>query len=408
MLDQSLADELPQRIDQFTDFLRGQTYAQGSIKHYQQSCRHFVVWLQQNSTVAAAINEVAIEQFAVHRCRCPGHFVLNSRRNEQYLFHIRRFLRFLVSIGVVPDAAASRGVSQPDDLRAFRDWLRRHRGTGELSIQKYVGTLKTLLVKLGNDPSRYDAALINRVLLENLESTSRINAQYMCGTLRMYLRYLASTGACSPALIGAIPRIPRWRLATMPRYILKDDVERVIASCDSTTTRGLRDRAILLLLARLALRGGDVASLCLDDIDWDKALIRVAGKTRHAVALPLPQDVGDALLAYIERARPRTDTTKVFMRTIAPCRPFSCSSPISIIVREALKRAGVKNVNLRGAYLLRHSAATHMLRSGATLEEVGTLLRHRSPETTAIYAKVDTTMLACVAQPWMGVPHVNK
>jgi site-specific recombinase XerD len=194
----------------------------------------------------------------------------------------------------------------------------------------------------------------------------------------------------------------------MPRYILKDDVERVIASCDLTTTRGLRDRAILLLLARLALRGGDVASLCLDDIDWDKALIRVAGKTRHAVALPLPQDVGDALLAYIERARPRTDTTKVFMRTIAPCRPFSCSSPISIIVREALKRAGVKNVNLRGAYLLRHSAATHMLRSGATLEEVGTLLRHRSPETTAIYAKVDTTMLACVAQPWMGVPHVNK
>lgn len=179
-------------------------------------------------------------------------------------------------------------------------------------------------------------------------------------------------------------------------------MERVIASCDPTTPRGLRDRAILLLLARLALRGGDVANLHLQDIDWDNALLRVAGKTRYEVALPLPQDAGDALLAYIERARPTVDSSKVFIRVIAPFVPLASSSAITCIVRDALKRAGVDNANLRGAYLLRHSAATNMLRSGATLNAVGALLRHRSPETTTIYAKVDTPMLSHVVQPWIG------
>lgn len=239
-------------------------------------------------------------------------------------------------------------------------------------------------------------------MLENLQSVSRVGAQQMCGSLRMYLRFLASRGECSPALVGAIPRIPRWRLATLPRYILNDDVERVIASCDPTTPKGLRDRAVLLLLARLALRGGDVVSLRLQDIDWDDALIRVAGKTRYTVALPLPQDVGDALAAYIEHGRPPVDSEVVFIRSIAPYKPFANSGAISIVVREALKSVGVDNPNLRGAHLLRHSAATNMVRSGATLEAVGALLRHRSPDTTAIYAKVDTTMLMQVAQPWIG------
>lgn len=287
-------------------------------------------------------------------------------------------------------------------LQGFREWLRRHRGIGERRISAHLRMIEKLLPYLGDDPARYDATLVNRIILQNLENTSRVGAQQMCGSLRMYLRYLASTGRCSPALIGAIPRIPRWRLATLPRYILNDDVERVIASCDLTTPRGLRDRAILLLLARLALRAGDVANLRLQDIDWDRALISVAGKTNRMVALPLPQDAGDALLTYIEHGRPAVKADKIFIRTIAPFVPFSCSSPISIVVRDALKRAGVKNANLRGAYLLRHSAATNMLRTGATLDAVGAVLRHRSPETTAIYAKVDTSMLAKVVQPWIG------
>ena len=402
MLNAADLKDAHERIDQFTNYLREKSYAKGTIYQYRHSCRHFTAWLHQRRVALAEIDDAIVERFAVHRCNCPGMFVQKRRRNREYLFKIRRFIRFLVTIGVISGGTTRLEGAKADDLIAFRDWLRRHRGIGELTISDHCRTIKILLAQLGNDPSRYDAALINRVMLQNLSSSSRLSAQRMCRSLRMYLRYLATIGTCSPALVGAIPRIPRWRLATMPRYILNDDVERVIASCDPTTPRGLRDRAILLLLARLALRGGDVSNLHLHDIDWDKSLIKVAGKTRHAVALPLPQDVGDALLAYIERARPRVDTSKVFIRVIAPFEPFASSSPIAIIVRDALKRAGVKNANLRGAYLLRHSAATNMLRAGATLEAVGAVLRHRSPETTAIYAKVDTTMLSQVAQPWIG------
>jgi site-specific recombinase XerD len=389
------------RVDEFSSYLREQGYSAGTLLHYQRCSRHFVTWLRQSHIAFSDVDEAILERFAGHDCICPGAFVLKAERNRDYLFKIHRFVRFLAAIHVIP-ATSKADPRESDRLLGFNDWLRRHRGIGPRTILAHAKAIMGLLPQLGDDHGKYDAALLNRIMLEKFESTSRESARKMCGSLRMYLRFLAATGACPPALVGAIPKIPRWRLATLPRYILNDDVERVIASCDPTTPRGLRDRAILLLLARLALRGGDVANLDLHDIDWENALIRVSGKTRHTVALPMPQDVGNALLAYIEHARPSVDSSKVFIRVIAPFKPFSCSSPIGIVVRDALKRAGVENVNLRGAYLLRHSAATNMLRSGASLEAVGAVLRHRSPDTTTIYAKVDTKMLLQVAQPWIG------
>ena len=264
MSDQPYLAGALQCVDDFGRYLREQGYAEGTIKHYGHSCRHFVVWLDQHEIGLATIDEEIVERFAVHKCTCPGMFVQKARRNRAYLATIHRFVRYLATIGVITIAAS--GEHGDDRLHAFRDWLRRHRGTGERRILAHAQVVTKLLPQLGDDPERYDAALINQVMLKNLESTSRVSAQQMCGSLRMYLRFLAATGACSPALVGAIPRVPRWRLATLPRYILNDDVERVIASCDPTTPRGLRDRAILLLLARLALRGGDVANLHLHDI----------------------------------------------------------------------------------------------------------------------------------------------
>ncbi|SMB28216.1 Site-specific integrase/recombinase (modular protein) [Sterolibacterium denitrificans] len=398
----------PARFDDGTAYLAGfatylgeQGYAPTTVESYERCCRHFVVWLRQHHLRLCDVDEAVLRRFYVHDCICPGLYVCNAERDQNYRTKVQRFARFLATIGVIRSAVQA---SRPEDDRlwAFKDWLRRHRGIGESSIGRYAQLITRLLPQLGDDPGRYDAALINQVLLENMDGASQEGVRQFCGALRMYLRFLVATGACRPGLQGAIPRVPRWRMATLPRYILHDDVERVIASCDPTTHRGLRDRAILLLLARLALRGGDVAHLRLEDIDWNNGLIRVSGKTRHEVALPLAQDVGDALLAYIEHARPQVDTDKVFIRAIAPFKPFSSSSPIAIIVRDALTRAGIDNANLRGAYLLRHSAATHMLRSGATLEAVSTVLRHRSPETTTIYAKVDAPMLAQVVQPWIG------
>jgi integrase len=178
-----------------------------------------------------------------------------------------------------------------------------------------------------------------------------------------------------------------------------DDIERVIDSCDLTTRIGIRDRAILLLLARLALRGNDVVNLRLSDIDWRHAQLQVCGKSKRAVRLPLPQEVGDALLDYIEHARPRVDEDKVFLRALPPYRP---PGKISHVVSLALQRAGVDSPSGRGAHLIRHSAATGLVRSGASLESIGALLRHRSPNSTAIYAKVNVPMLQEVAQPWIG------
>lgn len=400
MSDQKISiDGAPDYIGAFETNLHDRGYTSGSIKQYRQCCRHFVAWLDQAGIGFEAVDDQAIERFSRHSCSCPR-TPRRSKRTRRYMGLVEGFVRFLEDRGVIPRRIRQDGGG--DDLASFRAWLRRHRGTGEAGINRHADTIAKLRPILGDDPRRYDAALINRVVMRNLDGGSRYSTQQMCGSLRMYLRFLAASGSCPPALVGAIPRVPNWRLATLPRYILNDDVERVIASCDLTTNRGIRDRAILLLLARLALRAGDVAGLDLSDIDWDNALIRVAGKTRRAVALPLPQDAGDALLAYIERARPAAASTRVFIRVIAPVEPFASSSPVTIIVRDALKRAGIENVNLRGAYLLRHSAATNMLRNGATLDAVGAVLRHRSPDTTAIYAKVDVAMLSQVAQPWIG------
>ena len=401
MSEQSDLEDAVHRIDGFANYLAEQGYAKGTIDHYRHCCHHFTRWLQQRRVALTAIDETIVEQFLDHDCRCLKVVIRRTKRGRAYVSRIRRFVRYLVTIGVLT-GGASTACCETDHLRAFRDWMRRHRGTCEKTTLAHARTITGLLPQLGDDPGRYDAALINQVISKKLENISRVSAQQLCCSLRMYIRFLAATGRCSPALIGAIPRIPQWQLSALPRYILNDDVERVIASCDPTTAHGLRDRAVLLLLARLALRAGDVVNLQLHDIDWENALIRVAGKTRRTVALPLPQDAGDALLAYIEHARPVVDSTKIFIRVMAPFKPFASSTAVTIIVRNALDRAGVENANLRGAYLLRHSAATNMLRSGATLDAVGALLRHRSPETTAIYAKVDTSMLSQVVQPWIG------
>lgn len=165
---------------------------------------------------------------------------------------------------------------------------------------------------------------------------------------------------------------------------------------------GRRDRAILLLLARLGLRAEDVRSLQLTDIDWGRGQVRLCGKSRRETRLPLPQEVGDAVLAYLEDGRPPVPEPHLFLRSAAPWTPFTESAAISKIVGRALDRAGIVGAPSRGAHLLRHSAATTMLRSGATLETIGTVLRHRNITTTAHYAKVDVDRLRLIAQPWPG------
>jgi site-specific recombinase XerD len=255
---------------------------------------------------------------------------------------------------------------------------------------------------LGFDPATYNASLIRRFIIEEAERCSPSVINETIKALRGYLKFLVAHGVCQPGIEGAVPAVAQWRLSSLPLYLLPTDVEKLIMTCDLTTPVGIRDHAILLLLARLGLRNGDILTMCLSDIDWDGGTLMVCGKGRREVRLPLPQDAGDALLSYLTEARPHTGNTRVFLTSCAPFRPFKYTSNVSSVVNRGLKRAGITNAPSRGATLLRHSAATAMLRSGATLDAIGVVLRHRSVNTTAHYAKVDFPTLKKVVQPWPG------
>jgi site-specific recombinase XerD len=219
----------------------------------------------------------------------------------------------------------------------------------------------------------------------------------------MFLRYLIAEGRCAAGLEGSIPVLAHWRLSSLPRYLQSEEVERVIASCDPATPMGKRDRAILLLLARLGLRAGDIAQLRLGDVDWKEAGICVSGKGRRQTLMPLTQEVGDAIASYIKDGRPQTTVDTLFIRSRAPFRALANHCAISMLVAQAMRRAGVTCPSRGAAHVLRHSVASSMLRNGASLQDIAGVLRHRSIATTEIYAKVDVVTLRQVAQPWPEV-----
>jgi len=301
-----------------------------------------------------------------------------------------RFICFLAENGVIL-ASAPPAVGPPIQPRAveFLEWLRHHRGLSERTIKLRSHVLRRLLLALGDDPATYDAASVRRIIVEEAERGSRAGIGTVTTTLRGYLRFLATQDAC----------IPHWRLSTLPRYLPMADVERLIASCDPAMPSGVRDKAILLLRARLGLRAGDILGMRLDDIAWKEGTVRVGGRSRREICLPLPEDAGDALLEYLTHARPNAGYDQVFLRTFAPWRSLS---NISSLVRWRFERAGITDAPSHGAHLLRHSAATGMLRAGATLDAVGAILRHKSADTRMQYARVDLLMLRPIAQAWLG------
>ena len=392
------AGELAEPIAVYATHLTGLGYAALTIKGCTDSARHLGAWLALSGIAVSALDGHVLERFARHRCRCGGNRV-SDRLSTKYVNRARRFARFLGRLGLVTVPASEAPVIDPSVAR-FGEWLRRHRGLSERTIARHVRMVSRLLPGLGADPHAYDAACVRAVILGESARCSGAYVKTMAMALRGYLRFLAARGECRPGLDHAVPPTPAWRLSAMPRYLPADDVARLIEGCDLSRAHGIRDRAILLLLARLGLRAHDVGAMEIGDVDWRASMIRVRGKRRREVRLPLPQEAGDALLAYIERARPPVDEPRIFLRSAAPFVPFASSSVVSTIVRSALRRAGITDAPSQGAHLLRHSAATAMLRAGATLETIGTVLRHESPDTTAHYAKVDVATLRLIAQPW--------
>jgi integrase/recombinase XerD len=371
----------------------------GYVEGYYKSVAHFGTWLKKKHIRLKDINDNVVIAFAKHKCHCPG-----SRRtakiSKKYANRVQRFVLYLQQHDIIslrrPNATKA---NLPPLIVKFKESL-HSRGLSPITIEHYIIAILKLLPQLGSNPKKYDVAIIHRVICDFAKKCSLVATKKLTTALRGYLRFLATLGICRPYLDAAVPTVAQWKLSSLPKYLMANELERIIASCNIDSQQGLRDRAIILLLCRLGLRAGDVSNMVLNDINWDEGTIQLCGKGRTEVILPLPQEVGDALLAYLEKARPKVPFKQIFLCLNAPYRPFHVSSSISSIVNAALWRAGIKNSSSSGANLLRHSAATAMLRKGSTLETVSAVLRHHSLNMTGYYAKVDIQMLKQIAQPW--------
>lgn len=389
-------------IDGFASSLERDGYAHASAVRYLRAAAHLGCFVQLRVGNWADADAATLEAFGRHfpRCRCPRSN--GGATGYHASFGAKLFYRHLVRLGVcnglgVADAAAV----QPALVSAFTNWLRVHRGASDATLRQYGRGASELIDELGADAGSWAAQSVRDFLLRRSARCGLATTQHLITSLRAFLRYVTFAGESREELALAIPAVASWRLSRLPRCLSDDELSRLIAACDGTTQGRQRDRAIVLLLSRLGLRAGDVARLRLGDIDWRNGIVRVTGKGRYEVGLPLPQDVGDALLAYLAR-RPSCDSDHVFLRSRAPSTPFAHGDGVSSVVKHALQRAGVKSP-AKGAHLLRHTAATQMLRSGVPLDQIGLVLRHRSIDMSAYYAKVDVALLRDVAQPWPGV-----
>jgi site-specific recombinase XerD len=312
------------------------------------------------------------------------------------------FLSFLSAQGIVsalPTTAPSSALSPL--LNEFEHWMDVHRGVTEQTLRNYRPIILDLLTTLDDRPEQLEVKRLRAFILDRANRHGKGKAKNVVTATRMFVRFLIASDRCAPRLDDAIPTIAMWRLATLPQCLPTDDIERIITACDPSIPLGARDQAIILLMARLGLRGSDIVGLRFTDINWQDATLVVSGKSRRETRLPLPQDVGDALLHYLESARPPVDLDHVFVTSMAPWGPIS-RQVVGQTAARAIKRAGIC-APTSGSRVFRHSAATAMLRQGASLQTIGDILRHTSIETSAHYAKVDIDLLQQVARPWPEV-----
>jgi site-specific recombinase XerD len=382
-------------LDGFADWLHAAGYKRRPGQLLLRGAAHLGHWTArvQSDRIDAGV----LDAFARHlrTCVCAHPFRGRDRYHQE---GAQRFLTHLQRVGVVP---SPRPVPEPAPhvVEKFTAWMRQHRGVRESTLGNYVPLVREFLAALGDDAAAYDATRVRAFILARAGRAGRSRAKSVVNAVRMFLRFLAVCGDGPAELVAAVPRIAEWKLSSLPRHLSATDIERLVAACKPATAAGARDRAVILLCARLGLRAGDVRALRLGDIDWSRGRLRVLGKGRCETWLPLPQEAGDAVLHYLMQFRPATDDDHVFLRLHAPLGPLPSSGPIAGLVRRAIHRAGI-NAPSQGAHVLRHSAATALLRQGVPLDVIGAVLRHRCVESTAHYAKVDEALLRRVVQPW--------
>jgi integrase/recombinase XerD len=384
-------------LDSFVATLGKLGYANSTVRERLRLLRDLAGWLRRRNLVLTHLHEPVANQFLEGRQR-------EGRLRSGDASTVRHFLEHLREKGAIRSPEPAADESPLATLRRqYANYLEKERGLAAVTVGRYWPFIRRLLVERFGDGPIHVRELapddIARFLLRHAHSGSPKVAKLMVAALRSFFRFLFQHGQTESDLAGAIPTVPEWRLAEVPKYLKPEEVERVVHACQRDTAVAHRDHAIVLLLARLGLRASEVIALELDDIDWRAGVLKVRGKGHSHDCLPLPADVGEAVASYLRQHRPPCATRRLFIRTRAPHQGFANPSSVSTIVGRALKRAGLQP-DFRGAHVLRHSLATGMLRSGASLDEIGEVLRHRSPSTTEIYAKVDVGSLRSLARPW--------
>jgi site-specific recombinase XerD len=374
--------------------LESQGYRPNALSDQLRLMAHVSRWLASKGLDVEELTPERINEFLVAR-RDAGYVQWCSPKGvAPLLVNLRR-------LGVVPIPRPTTHTTPAEQLCAhYRAYLVEERGlaaatvTSDLHVARLFLATRPPTARLGLE--ELCAFEVVDFVRQECRLRSIGSARYVVTGLRAFLRFCHRTGKIPRPLVDAVPKIALWRLAALPRPLDPAAVIALLRSCDRRTTFGRRDFAVLILLARLGLRAGEVAALRLEDVDWRAGEVFVRGKGPKHERLPLPTDVGQAIANWLRRGRPRCAVREVFTRVRAPHHGLSPGA-ISAIVRAACHRAAMPEVN---AHRLRHSAATELLRAGAGLTEVGQVLRHRSARTTAIYAKVDRSSLRGLGKPW--------
>lgn len=385
-------------LNVYLNLVRGQGYASGSARIQIQVIGKFSQWLRRRGAELHDLDQSIVERFL------QGHRDARSTARGDAAT-LNRLLQMLRQMGITPEERRVAPSGQERLTEDYRRYLLQERGLSQSTAVNYLPFIDQFLSERFQqgrlDLSQLRAPDVTSFVQRHARDFSPGRVKLLVTAIRSFLRHLQHQGKIKTDLAACVPAVAWWSFATLPKFLPAGDVQKVLEDCDRQTAIGRRNYAILLLLARLGLRAGEVVALNLEDIDWDNGHITVRAKGGRWSQLPLPADVGEAIALYLRQDRPRGSCRRAFIRHRAPVAGFANSIAISSLVMRALKRAGVDSER-KGAHLFRHGLATDMLRQGASLDEIGDLLRHKSPNTTAIYAKVDLVALRPLALPWPG------
>lgn len=398
--DGTLQRLLENEIESFLQHLRTVRYADETLQRKQTIAREFAIWAQQHLIAADNLNGDSVAKFVARLPQRAKTRVALERAT------VRLFLEHLYTRGPLQRPLSTQAESASDTyLQQYEDYLRRDRGLTINSVHVYVPFIRDFLstqaIQTGClSEDVIDPLKIRSFLVAQTKDRSGEYTRLLATSLRSFFRFLFFTGETARDLSSSVPMVRKYRMSAPPSFLSPEQTESILAATDRSTSSGRRDYAVLLLLARLGLRAGEVVSLKLDDIQWRAGEIVIWGKGRMVDHLPLVADVGEALATYVRDDRGVSSSRQVFLRTWAPRVGLTGPAAVGHIVRLALARAGIRRSGRGAAHLFRHGLATKMIRHGASLTEIAEVLRHRSQNTTAIYSHVSLEALRMVAQPW--------